>query len=67
MNRRLPDVQNHDEPRGIELDKVGITNLYYPLRIRDKVNKVQHITAKMDIFVGLHSRQRGAHLSHLVS
>lgn len=67
MVRRLPDVQNHEDNRGIELDKVGITNLYYPLRIRDKANGLQHVTAKMDILVGLHSRQRGAHFSHLVS
>ena len=67
MNKRLPDVQNHDEPRGIELDKVGITNLYYPLRIRDKVKGIQYVTAKMDILVGLHPRQRGAHFSHLIS
>lgn len=67
MDKRLPDVQNHGELRGIELDKVGITNLYYPLRIRDKVKKVQYITAKMDIFVGLHPQQRGAHFSHLIS
>lgn len=67
MSRRLPDVQNHEDKRGIELDKVGITNLYYPLRIRDKANGLQHVTAKMDIFVGLDSRQRGAHFSHLIS
>ncbi|TET44686.1 MAG: GTP cyclohydrolase I FolE2 [Dehalococcoidia bacterium] len=67
MARGLPDVQNHEDQRGIELDKVGITNLYYPLRIRDKANGLQHVTAKMDILVGLHSRQRGAHFSHLIS
>jgi GTP cyclohydrolase I len=67
MARGLPDVQNHEDQRGIELDKVGITDLYYPLRIRDKANGLQHVTAKMDILVGLHSRQRGAHFSHLIS
>jgi GTP cyclohydrolase I len=67
MVKALPDVQNHEDKRGIELDKVGITNLYYPLKIRDKAKGLQHITAKMDILVGLHSRQRGAHFSHLIS
>jgi GTP cyclohydrolase I len=67
MGRRLPDLQNHEDKRGIELDKVGITNLYYPLKIRDKANGLQHVTAKMDILVGLHSQQRGAHFSHLIS
>lgn len=67
MTITLPDVQNHLDKRGIEIDKVGITNLYYPLKIRDKANGLQHITAKMDILVGLHSKQRGAHFSHLIS
>ena len=67
MRTKLPDVQNHEDNRGIELDKVGVTGLYYPLRIRDKANGIQNVTAKMDVLVGLHSRQRGAHFSHLVS
>jgi len=65
MAKLLPDVQNTKDDRGIELDKVGITNLCYPLRIRDKAKGTQHVTVKMDIFVGLHSKQRGAHFSHL--
>ena len=66
MERGLPDLQNYEDQRGIELDRVGITNLYYPLKIRDKANGVQYVTANMDILVGLHSRQRGAHFRHLV-
>lgn len=67
MTEVLPDVQNNEDQRGIELDKVGITNLYYPLKIRDKANGIQHITARMNIFVGLHRQQRGAHFSHIIS
>lgn len=63
----LPDVQNRYDHRGIELDKVGITDLFFPLKLRDKANGIQHITAQIDILVGLHSQQRGAHFSHLVS
>jgi len=63
----LLDAQNYGDQRGIELDKVGITNVYYPLKIRDKVNGIQHVTARMNILVGLHSRQRGAHFSHLIT
>lgn len=67
MPKRLPDVQNHQDSRGVELEKVGISNLSYPLKIRDRNNGLQQVTAKFDILVGLHSHQRGAHLSHLVS
>lgn len=67
MAKKLPDVQNHPDSRGVELEKVGITNLSYPLKIRDQNNGLQQVTAKLDILVGLHSQQRGAHLSHLIS
>jgi len=67
MAMELVDVQNHQDTRGVELEKVGITNLSYPLKIRDQTNGLQQVTAKIDILVGLHSQQRGAHLSHLVS
>lgn len=32
---QLPDVQNHKDVRGIKLQKVEVTNLYYPLVIVD--------------------------------
>ena len=63
---QLADVQNHSDNRGISLGKVGVSNLYHPLIIRDKANGTQSVTAKFDISVGLHPEQRGAHLSHLV-
>lgn len=66
MPKVLPDVQNRRDDRGVELEKVGITNLSYPFKIRDQINGLQHVTAKLDLLVGLHSEQRGAHLSHLV-
>lgn len=62
----LPDVQNQPDGRGIALDRVGVTGLYYPLTIREKAGGRQSITARLDILVGLHEQQRGAHLSGLV-
>ena len=32
----LPDVQGRPDQRGIPLDRVGVTGLYYPLTIREK-------------------------------
>ncbi|MBN2238947.1 MAG: GTP cyclohydrolase I FolE2 [Dehalococcoidales bacterium] len=63
----LPDVQSYEELRGITLDKVGVSNLHYPLKIKDKIDKTRYVTARLDIFVGLHSQQRGAHFSRLIS
>jgi GTP cyclohydrolase I len=54
------------DSRGVELDRVGVTGLYYPLIIREKAGGQQTVTTRIDLFVGLHARQRGAHLSSLV-
>lgn len=62
----MADVQNQTDARGISLDRVGVTGLYYPLTIREKGGGKQVITARLDIFVGLHEHQRGAHMSSLV-
>jgi GTP cyclohydrolase I len=66
QNGPLADVQNQIDGRGIALQRVGITGLYYPLTIREKSGGQQAITARFDILVGLHAQQRGAHLSGLV-
>lgn len=62
----LADVQSQVDTRGIVLDKVGVTGLYFPLMIRQKAGGNQTVTAQIDLSVGLHEGQRGAHLSGLV-
>jgi GTP cyclohydrolase I len=62
----LPDVQGQADARGVALERVGVTDLYYPLTIREKGGGQQRITARLDIFAGLHPEQRGAHMSSLV-
>jgi GTP cyclohydrolase I len=60
------DVQNQHDARGVPLERVGVTGLHYPLTIREKAGGRQPITARLDILVGLHEQQRGAHLSGLI-
>ncbi len=62
----LADVQAELDTRGIALDRVGITGLDYPIRIRQKDGGEQTVAARLDLTVGLHAQQRGAHLSSLV-
>ena len=62
----LADVQNEVDGRGVALDRVGVSGLYFPLTIREQTGGLQAITAKVDLMVGLHEDQRGAHLSSLV-
>jgi GTP cyclohydrolase I len=62
----LADVQNESDERGVALDRVGVTGLYFPLTIREQAGGQQVVTARVDLTVGLHQDQRGAHLSSLV-
>jgi GTP cyclohydrolase I len=62
----LADVQNQVDGRGVALDRVGVTGLYFPLTIREKAGGQQTITARLALTVALHEDQRGAHLSSLV-
>jgi GTP cyclohydrolase FolE2 len=62
----IADVQNQPDGRGIALDYVGVTGLHYPLSLRSPEGGAQTVTARVDLLVGLHGAQRGAHLSALV-
>ena len=38
----MRDVQNMHDPRNIEIDKVGVKNVKYPIIVLDKTNGTQH-------------------------
>jgi GTP cyclohydrolase folE2 len=62
----LKDIQNSQDTRKIELDKAGIKGLKYPIAVLDKVNKVQHTSAVVDLYVNLPKEFKGTHMSRFV-
>jgi GTP cyclohydrolase I len=62
----MVDIQNQEDGRRIPLQKVGVKNLAYPIRVLDKVNKVQHTTGKADLFANLPQRFKGTHMSRFI-
>jgi GTP cyclohydrolase I len=60
------DVQNSPDTRDIPLTKVGVKGLEYPVTVLDKVNKVQHTTARADLFADLPRHFKGTHMSRFV-
>ena len=62
----MPDVQNQADDREIPLTKVGVKGLEYPIRVLDKVKKVQHTTARVDLFANLPQHFKGTHMSRFV-
>jgi GTP cyclohydrolase I len=62
----MRDIQNEEDPRRIEIDKVGVKGLSYPIIVLDRANKLQHTVAKVNMFVNLPHSFRGTHMSRFV-
>jgi len=62
----LTDVQNTPDIRDIPLTKVGVKGLEYPIRVLDKVHKVQYTTGKADLYADLPRHFKGTHMSRFV-
>jgi len=65
-DNNLTDVQNTPDIRDIPLTKVGVKGLEYPIRVLDKVHKVQHTTGKADLYADLPRHFKGTHMSRFV-
>ena len=62
----MPDVQNQADSREVPLTKVGVKGLEYPIRVLDKVRKIQYTAAKVDLFADLPHHFKGTHMSRFV-
>ena len=62
----LADIQSQPDSRDIPLAKVGVKGLEYPIRVLDKVKKVQHTIARVDLFANLPHHFKGTHMSRFV-
>ena len=62
----MRDVQNEIDLRKIEIDKVGVRNLEYPIVLRDKANDSQHTIASINMYVNLPHHFRGTHMNRFI-
>ena len=62
----MRDIQNENDTRNIPLEKVGVKGLEYPVQVLDKQNKIQHTTAKVNLFVNLPHHFKGTHMSRFI-
>jgi len=67
-NRRkqIKDVQSIHDNRHIYINKVGIRNVKYPIRIMNGDKILQNTIANVDMFVFLPDSQKGTHMSRFV-
>jgi GTP cyclohydrolase I len=62
----MQDVQSRRDRRNIEIDKVGVKDLRYPIVVRDRRNREQHTVASVNMYVRLPNRTRGTHMSRFL-
>lgn len=54
------------DPRNIEIDKVGVKNVKYPIVVLDKTMGSQHTIATINMYVSLPHDYKGTHMSRFV-
>lgn len=67
MNKRpLADIQRETPKVALALERVGVRGLVFPLRLRDRANGIQTVTATAALAVDLPPDRRGTHMSRFV-
>ncbi len=62
----MKDIQKQKDFRKIEINKVGVKNIRYPITVLDKAKGVQHTVASVNMYVDLPHRFKGTHMSRFV-
>jgi len=60
------DIQNQRDYRNIEIDKVGVKNIRYPITVLDKAKGTQRTVASIDMYVNLPRHYKGTHMSRFI-
>ncbi len=66
FQHELPDIQNEKDERHVSIDKVGVSDVVYPIVVLDKANKIQHTVGNINMYVDLPEDFRGTHMSRFV-
>lgn len=62
----MHDVQNHHDHREIAIDKVGVSDLLYPIVVLDRRCQRQTTTARLSMSVNLPQEFKGTHMSRFI-
>jgi GTP cyclohydrolase I len=62
----MADVQSRPDHRNIDIDKVGVKNISYPIVVLDKFNGTQNTIACINVYVNLPYRHKGTHMSRFI-
>ncbi len=62
----MKDIQSLADNRRIDIKKVGVKTVSYPVALRDKVHGWQHTVAIANMYVNLPQHFKGTHMSRFV-
>lgn len=62
----LPDIQATGDKRGIAIDRVGISDLEYPIQVMDSEGNPMPVSAKISMSVHLPHHFKGTHMSRFL-
>jgi GTP cyclohydrolase I len=63
---RMKDIQNQTDHRRINIKKVGVKTISYPVTVLDKAKTRQNTIATVNMYVNLPHRFKGTHMSRFV-
>lgn len=66
MEESLKDVQKSADTRGIHIDRVGVSDLRYPITVLDQNNEAQNTVGTFRLSVDLPHQFKGTHMSRFV-
>lgn len=62
----MKDIQSLRDHRRINIQKVGVKDITYPVMVLDKAKKLQRTVANFNMFVNLPHRFKGTHMSRFI-
>ncbi|HEX2494571.1 MAG TPA: GTP cyclohydrolase FolE2 [Steroidobacter sp.] len=62
----IEDVQGRTDLRQVPINKVGVKDVYHPVRVKDRSRGEQHTIANFNMYVALPHNFKGTHMSRFV-
>jgi GTP cyclohydrolase I len=62
----MKDIQSQFDHRRINIKKVGVKDISYPITVLDKAKKIQRTVATVNMYVNLPHRFKGTHMSRFI-
>ena len=62
----IEDVQSRADTRQIPINRVGVKDVYHPVRVKDRSTGEQHTIANFNMYVNLPHSFKGTHMSRFI-